>query len=160
MRQLILVRHAKAVPASGPIADFDRPLADQGRIDAPLIARGLAAAGAAPQVALVSTARRCRETWDAMQGAFAGVEAHFIEDFYNAAAETLLEEAEAAGVERILVLAHNPGLHELAARFAHRNAPLDQQLRAKLPPAGGALFERKDDTSSWKLVAYLMPERS
>jgi phosphohistidine phosphatase len=160
MRQLILVRHAKAVPAGGPIADFDRPLADQGRIDAPVMARGMAAAGASPQLALVSTAKRCRETWAAMEGAFAGVETRFVDDFYDAAAETLLEEAEASGVERVLVLAHNPGLHELAARFAHRNAPLDQQLRAKLPPAGSALFERKDETSSWKLIAYLMPERS
>ena len=95
-----------------------------------------------------------------MQSAFAGAKAKFIEDFYDAAAETLLEEAEAAGAERVLVLAHNPGLHELAARFAHRNAPLDQQLRAKLPPSGAALFERADATSSWKLMAYVTPERA
>jgi len=160
MRQLILVRHAKAAPAGGQVADFDRPLAEQGRSDAPAVARMLAAAGAAPQLALVSTARRCRETWAAMESAFAGAQVKFIEDFYDAAAETLLEEAEAAGAERVLVLAHNPGLHELAARFAHRNAPLDQQLRAKLPPAGAALFERADETSSWKLTAYVTPERS
>jgi len=160
MRQLILVRHAKAVPAGAQIADFDRPLADQGRIDAPVMAQGLVIAGAAPQLALVSTARRCRETWAAMESSFAGVQTRFIDEFYDAAAETLLEEAEASGVERVLVVAHNPGLHELAARFAHRNSPLDQQLRAKLPPAGSALFERKDETASWKLIAYFMPERS
>lgn len=160
MRQLILVRHAKAVPAGGQIADFDRPLADQGLIDAPQVARGLAAAGAAPQLALISPARRCRETWAAMQSAFVGVETRLIEVFYDAAAETLLEGAEAAGAERVLLIAHNPGLHELAARFAHRNAPLDQQLRAKLPPAGAALFERVDDSSSWKLTAYLTPDRA
>jgi phosphohistidine phosphatase len=160
MRQLILVRHAKAVPAGGQIDDFDRPLADQGRSEAPTVARKLAAAGAAPQLALVSTARRCRETWAAMQDAFPGVEAKFIEDFYDAPAEALLEGAGAAGLERVLVLAHNPGLHELAARFAHRNAPLDQQLRAKLPPAGAALFERAEDIASWKLTAYVTPERS
>lgn len=158
MRQLLLLRHAKAAPAEGDSADFERPLAPQGLADAPRVAQAIALMGAAPQLALVSTATRCRQTWEAVKSAFPGVREQLVDELYNADAETLLETAETAGVERVIVVAHNPGLHDLATRFAHRNSELDAKVRAKMPPAGSALFERKDENSSWKLVAFVTPE--
>jgi phosphohistidine phosphatase len=158
MRQLILLRHAKAVPADGRIQDFDRPLADQGRLDAPRVARALVAAGAAPELALVSDAKRTRETWEMASPAFPAARVQFLPEFYDSDAETLLEGALDSGAQSVIVIAHNPGLHELAGRLAHRNTPLDAALRSKLPPAGAALFERKDENSSWRLTAFVTPE--
>ena len=63
MRQLILLRHAKAAVDSDTGEDFDRPLAARGREDAPVVAQALVDAGADPQVVLVSDAKRTRETW-------------------------------------------------------------------------------------------------
>jgi phosphohistidine phosphatase len=158
MRQLILFRHAKAVPADGHPDDFERELAATGRTDAPLVAKALADAGAAPTVALVSEARRTRETWEAARQAFPKTEAVFLGSLYLAPAETLLLEAERVGAANVMVIAHNPGLHELAARLAHRNASDDVRVRAKFPTAACALFERKDATAAWRLAAYVTPK--
>jgi len=55
-------RHAKAAANSDTGEDFDRPLAARGREDA-VVGKALAAAGADPQLVLVSSAKRTRETW-------------------------------------------------------------------------------------------------
>ncbi len=158
MRQLILFRHAKAVPSDESMDDFDRGLAEAGQMAAPVIAASLKDAGAAPDIVLVSTARRTRETWALARPFFPKADVRFLEELYHAPAETLMREAERAGEKRVMLIAHNPGLHELAARLARRNTPLDQQVRAKYPTAAAALFERKDDDAAWKLMAFLTPK--
>ena len=57
-----------------------------------------------------------------------------------------------------MVIAHNPGLHELASRMAPRMNALESKLRAKYPTAAGAIFERKDDQSSLRLKDYITPK--
>jgi phosphohistidine phosphatase len=158
MRQLILLRHAKAAVDSDTGEDFDRPLAARGREDAPVVAKALADAGADPQVALVSDARRTRETWELAKAAFPKAEVRVLGQLYHCTAETLLREAELAGVERVMLVGHNPGMHELATRMAHRNTALEIRLRAKYPTAAGAVFTRKDAGSSWKLQAFVTPK--
>lgn len=158
MRQLILLRHAKAAVESPTGEDFDRPLAPRGVEDAPAMGAAMASAGASPQLVLVSPARRTRETWGLIAPQLGTAEVRFVERLYLATSDVLLQEIEAAGVERVMVLAHNPGLHELAARLAHRNTQLEAQVRAKFPTAACAIFSRKDDTSSWRLEDYLTPK--
>jgi len=158
MRQLILLRHAKAAADSDTGEDFDRPLAARGREDAPVVAQALAAEGADPQVVLVSDARRTWETWELVKAAFPKAEVRFLKSLYLCPAETLVIEADKAGAERVMIVAHNPGLHELASRWAHRNNALEIKLRAKFPTCAGAVFARKDAESSWKLQAYVTPK--
>lgn len=158
MRQLVLLRHAKAVPAGEEADDFARALADAGRSDAPLVARALADAGAAPKIVLVSDARRTRETWDLVQPAFAKAEVHFLRSLYLGAAETLMLEAERTGAANVMLVAHNPGIHELASRLAQRPTELDLKLRAKFPTAAAAIFSRKSDDTAWKLGTYVTPK--
>ena len=45
MRQLVLLRHAKAAVDSATGEDFDRPLAARGREDAPVVGKALADEG-------------------------------------------------------------------------------------------------------------------
>lgn len=158
MRQLILLRHAKAVPGSETLEDFDRALAPRGMDDAPVVARALAEAGAAPHLVLVSAARRTRETWDLFAPSFPKAKVRFVEELYNAPADLIMREAEHAGVANVMVIAHNPGMHELAARLAHRMNAMDSRVRAKFPTSAAAFFTRKDDTSSWKLRDYITPK--
>ena len=158
MRQLILLRHAKAVPAGDQGDDFARALAETGRADAPLVARALADAGAAPKIVLVSDARRTRETWDLVQPAFAKAEVHFLRSLYLCAAETLMAEAERTGADNVMLVAHNPGLHELASRLAQRPSELDLRLRAKFPTTAAAIFARKGEDAAWKLGTYVTPK--
>lgn len=158
MRQLVLLRHAKAAADSATGEDFDRPLAARGRADAPVVAKALADAGADPQIVLVSAAKRTRETWELCAPAFKPATVHFVDRLYLAAADIIMREAEEAGVERVMIVAHNPGMHELASRLAHRMNALESKVRAKFPTAAGAIFERKDDQASWKLVDYITPK--
>ena len=56
-RQLLLLRHAKAVLGEG-MEDFDRPLALRGEQAAQAIGRHMAAHGLVPDLVLCSPARR------------------------------------------------------------------------------------------------------
>lgn len=158
MRQLVLLRHAKALADSETGEDIDRPLAPRGREDAPVVGKALAEAGADPIIVLVSDARRTRETWELVSPSFPKAEVRFRSDLYLCPAETIEEEADLAGAERVMVVAHNPGMHELAARWAHRNNELETRVRAKFPTCAGAIYEKKDDSSSWKLQGFVTPK--
>ena len=63
-RQLLLLRHAKAVIGEAGMEDFDRPLAERGRKAAGVMGRYLAEHDLVPDLALCSPARRTRETWE------------------------------------------------------------------------------------------------
>ena len=160
MRQLVLLRHAKAAANSDTGEDFDRPLAARGREDAPVVGKALAAAGADPQLVLVSSAKRTRETWALVAPSFPAAKVEFRDELYLGEAELLFKAAEDAGVERVMVIAHNPGLHELASRMAPRMNALESTLRAKYPTAAGAIFERNDDQSSLRLKDYITPKNA
>jgi phosphohistidine phosphatase len=158
MRQLVLLRHAKAAVDSDTGQDFDRPLAPRGREDAPVVGKALADAGAEPELALVSAAKRTRETWELVSAAFPGVEARFLDELYDETAETLLHLVEHAKVARLMIVGHNPGLQELAIRLARRNTPLDAAVRAKFPTCAAALYSRKDDLGALKLQEFITPK--
>ena len=118
MRQLVLLRHAKAAANSDTGEDFDRPLAARGREDAPGIGEALAGAGAEPEIVLVSSANRTRETWALVASWFPDVTVEFLDTLYLADTDTLMRAAEATGARNVMLVAHNPGLHDLALALA------------------------------------------
>lgn len=160
MRQLILLRHAKAATDSDTGEDFDRPLAPRGCGDAPVVGKAVADAGADPQVVLVSAAKRTRETWALVAPFFPKAEVRFVDRLYLADPDVIVREVEATGVERVMVVAHNPGIHDLASRLAHRTSDLDAKVRSKYPTAACAIFERKDETSSLRLKDFITPKNA
>ena len=118
-RRLILLRHAKSDWPDVP--DRDRPLAKRGRRDAPRIGRWLHEHGYQPDVVVVSDAARTRQTWDLVAPELGGSPAvHFEPRAYAASALTLLYLAQElpARYRTALLIAHNPGLSELAASLA------------------------------------------
>ena len=125
MRYLTLVRHAKAVPVGLGIDDRTRVLAERGRRQCEGVrAWALDGAGGAPYgptTALVSTAARTRETFSR---SFAGTpfvarveESSLI---YNGVRDVSAEDAliDLAAIDPVttslLVVGHNPWIHELA----------------------------------------------
>ncbi len=120
MVTLVLMRHSKAVPA-GRGADHERPLLlPRGPKDAALAGAALARGGA-PDLALVSDARRTRETFEAVAACFGSPVPHRTEPrLYGAAPAAILTLLRQAGddVRRLLVIGHNPGLGDLARRLA------------------------------------------
>lgn len=120
MELLILLRHAKAVGETEAPDDRSRALADKGRADAPLAGAAMAEQGFRPERALVSAATRTRETWALAGPVLGDPPAEHREALYMADADRIWDEATRAGAERVIVVAHNPGIHALAATLLHQ----------------------------------------
>ena len=146
MHRLILMRHATAERAAASGLDRDRGLTVGGRSDAILMGRTLAEKGLRPDLALVSSATRTRQTWDAVHEALGDVEVRTETSLYNASADILRRFVEGAEEEAgcLLVLAHNPGVHQLAYEYLIESAAspsvLDR-MAGGFPTAAAAVFE-------------------
>jgi len=145
MRRLILFRHAKAEARAPGQEDIDRPLAERGRADAAAMARLAVGRGLIPDLALVSPALRTRQTWLLAHPALGEVIAEVRDGLYNATAEEIMAEVALvdAAVESVMVVGHNPGLHELAVNLLVEGgaAAADvERVAARFPTATLAAF--------------------
>ena len=119
-RTLILLRHAKS-DWSGSVPDIDRPLADRGKAQAPLVGRWLANNAGRIDLALVSPARRARETWELASAQLEPLPpARFEDRVYAASADQLLDIVRDVpdNVRTALIVGHNPGMEQLASLLA------------------------------------------
>ena len=154
MPRLLLLRHAKAV-AHSPDGDFARELKPRGRSDATRLGRWLLARGHVPDVALLSPSRRTRETAELVLLETGGAPAvRFPENFYNASADTLSAAIDAERAQRLLVVAHKPGVAELALALAGRES---RDFIDGFPTCALAIFERAVAKSRWRLVGFTTP---
>lgn len=156
MHRLILLRHGKAESVSATGGDFDRGLTDRGRRDSALIGRALAEAGMAPDLALVSAARRAQETWEEASRAFPDARCQIVRGLYLAAPEQIAAVVAAVGEGlSVIVVGHNPGLHEFAVTMAEASgAPLDGLQ--SFPTAAAAVF-KLDGPGQAELERVLLP---
>ena len=144
MKTLFLLRHAKSSWSDPGLADFDRPLNERGRRAAPLIARHLARRGPLPDLILCSAAQRTRETLalmlpDLVRDADLRIES----GLYGAGAATLLERLKRVetAVDCVLLIAHNPGIEDLAAGICGGGPePMRRRMDEKFPTAALAAF--------------------
>lgn len=143
MPSLLLLRHAKAGWASGTM-DLDRPLSRRGHGAATLMGGYLRDEGLAPDLVLVSPARRTQETWDLVRPLVGDARAREDERIYEAPVLRLLsvvQEVEPE-VRTLLVIGHNPGFEDLAKLLVGEG---DQDailmLGRKYPTAGLAVID-------------------
>jgi phosphohistidine phosphatase len=153
MRRLMMLRHAKSARPAG-VADVDRPLAPRGREAAARMGAYLRGEGLFPDLALVSSSQRTRETWDIVGSALDAVEARFDSRIYEAPPERLLavvREVE-PDVRTLLLVGHNPGFEDLALRLVgHGDRSASERLSEKFPTAALAVIDF--DGESWAEVA-------
>ncbi len=117
MRRLLLLRHAKSDMAKPGQADRDRALNARGRSAAPIVGGYLEKHGLVPDLAIISTAARTRETWSLLAPHLSRVPKVAFEDrLYNAGPDLILDVVQEAprSAATLLVVGHNPGLHALA----------------------------------------------
>jgi phosphohistidine phosphatase len=148
MRRLILLRHGKAESTAASGGDFERGLTERGRREAALTGQALAETGCAPDLVLVSTARRAMETWEAAQDAFPQARMAPARGLYHASADALAEAIDAAGetVGSLMIVGHNPGLHELALTLMVRpKSRVEQSLADSFPTGAAAVFQLHED---------------
>lgn len=160
MQRLILLRHGKAESTSPSGADVDRSLNDRGRQDAGLMAEALARAGLAPNFVLVSGAQRTRETWGALAPSFPDAQVRIEPALYLASADLIARLVEQAGEPEgcLLVIGHNPGLHELALSYANRDGGQEKaRLERGFPTSAAAIFV-ENANGRWSLDQVLSPQ--
>jgi len=139
MRRLMLLRHAKTERAEPGGRDRDRVLIERGRDDATVIGKYMSDHGLVPDLVIVSPAIRAQETWALAATSFAKAPRMATEGrIYNAVPETLMNLiGETRKATAVLVVGHNPGLHDLALLLiASGNAHMREQINEKLPTAG------------------------
>ena len=168
MRRLMIFRHAKAERAEPGEPDRDRTLNDRGRKDAARIGAYMAKHALVPDHVAVSPSVRTQETWKQAAGAFRQQPSgHSVERLYNATAHALLDviKETPAAAHSVLVIGHNPGLHELAlALIASGEVEAREQLGEKLPTAGLVVIDfAVDDWSrlrprSGRLERFVTPK--
>ncbi len=137
MHQLLLLRHAKAVPDDPSLQDHARPLTPRGRADAAAMGAAMRRLGLAPDVVLVSSALRTRQTLAELEPWDDTPLLEPMDSLYLAPPERILavlrQVAETA--RGVLLIGHNPGLHELAIVLAGDQAIVGDD------PASRALAE-------------------
>jgi phosphohistidine phosphatase len=98
-----------------------------------------------PDLALISTAQRTRETWEHVAAQISPRSPPiFDRRLYNAGADAILRVIEQAGqtAHTLLVIGHNPGLHELARRLiASGDVEARERLNEGLPTTGLVIIE-------------------
>lgn len=160
-RRLYLLRHAKSSWKDTSLSDHDRPLAGRGRRATKAIALHLREQGIEPELVLCSTARRARETLEGIEPALGTAALCLEDDLYAAGASALLERLRSVpdAVGSVMLIGHDPGLHDLALTLA----PTATELAAKYPT--GALATLQFSGASWRdldrdaaeLVALVRP---
>lgn len=145
MQRLILFRHARTEARAPDGEDIDRVLTESGRADARLVGAALAAAGLAPDLVLVSPAARARETWALAAPLFRRTRVEVREGLYEATPGEVQAELDHGvdGVACVMVVGHNPSLHELAVDLlVEGGAPAAdvERLAAGFPTATAAAF--------------------
>jgi len=142
MKRLGLLRHAKSDQDDMALRDFDRGLNARGRKGAALMGRHIRQRGDAWDLILASPAERVKRTLEA-----SGLEVpiRWQPEAYLADAATLLELVRHAPEESpaVLLVGHNPGLHELVLALVAPGLEdaLFDEAAEKFPTAAYAVLE-------------------
>jgi len=169
MLTLTLLRHAKSSWDDPGASDFERPLNARGLEAAPRAGRALRDLGVAPNLVLCSPSRRTRQTLELALPEMklpAAAKIEFADDLYLAAPAAMLAHLHRPQPEpsSVLLVGHNPGLHNLALALAGSGPDdLEARLAEKFPTAAMAVLTF--DMPSWhevvprmgRLVAFWTP---
>ncbi len=154
MLRLILMRHAKSSWDSSSLADHDRPLNARGTQSAKALGSWLREKKLTPSQALVSNSVRTQETF---AGLNLDIEPTLKRELYHASSDVLLETIESAEGDTLILIAHNPGIGELAFRLARMMRQHPSHSRFEDYPTGATLVVQWD-TDSWENLDWSQGE--
>jgi phosphohistidine phosphatase len=145
MKSILLVRHAKSSWEDLSMADFDRPLNDRGKRDAPAMAERLAQRHVEIDAFVSSPAKRARKTAEIFSKSLRQnkKDVQFKEELYEASeadfAEVVRSLPDDANV--VAIFSHNPGITDYANSLT--GSRIDN-----IPTSG--IFAVKADVDDWK----------
>lgn len=144
MKHLLLVRHAKSSWDDFSIKDFDRPLNDRGKTDAPMMAQRLLSKEIKIDAFIASPAKRARKTAELFAKQFKANKDHviFIDSLYLANPSIFSEVISKTNsqFDTIAVFSHNDGITAFANTLTSTKAD-------NIPTCG--IFAVKIKTKHW-----------
>jgi phosphohistidine phosphatase len=148
LRQLLLMRHAKSSWDDPGIADHERPLNARGRRAATAMRGVMRDLGLTPDIVLVSTARRTMQTLEGLEPWEETPLIETMDTLYLADRAGLFAilRGVAETARSVMLIGHNPGLHELALALA---GPLD--------PASAAMHRLGKGYPTCALAEFTVP---
>lgn len=146
VKRLILMRHAKSGWGNPGLADHDRPLNERGFKSAEVLGDWLRENDLEPDQALVSSARRTQETFAGLQ---LKIDSTVMRELFHAPSDTLIDAISEASGEILLIVAHNPGIGDLAMRIARMIRENPDHPRFNDYPTG-ATFVVEWESGSWQ----------
>ena len=161
MRRLMLLRHAKTETDAPSGRDQDRRLDKRGHKDAGEIGGWIVNHSPFPDTVLVSPAVRAHQTWEIVWAAMneagaAHPRVELLPELYGADAVQMLQSIREASVhdpKRLMLVGHNPGMHELALRLIGGGDDAAREALANnLPTAGLAIYDFA--VEDWNDVAF------
>ncbi len=172
MRRLLLLRHAKTEPSEPGKDDLARVLVERGRQDAAKMGAYMATHKLIPDCVILSPAARSQQTWQHMAGAKARAPAiardtKTVEQIYDASADDIAAviAEQPADVGALLIVGHNPGLHEAALMLiASGSVDARELLREGLPTSGLVVIDFQFDAwsklhpQSGRLDRFVIPK--
>ena len=151
MKTLYLVRHAKSSWDDPYLDDFERPLNDRGKNDAPRMGKRLKEREIHPNLMLSSPAKRALSTARRMAKIFGYPKEAIRTDkkMYHASEEGILSVIKNLNDKHdsVMVFGHNPGLTE----FANALSDADE-VTANIPTCGIVAFLLA--INSWKELSW------
>ena len=156
MRQLLLLRHAKSSWDDSNLPDRDRPLNNRGRRSVARMRLAMHEFGLTPDLVLVSAAKRTMQTLEALEPWDDVPLIEPMDTLYLASATQLLEALRAVAdtVRSVMLIGHNPGMHDLALALAAPPATpaeraAERSLAEGFPTCGLAEFTV---AAAWSLL--------
>ena len=148
-RRLIIMRHAKSSWDDPSLGDHDRPLNPRGLRDAPIMADTIERIGWTPNLILVSSSMRTRQTLDLMSHVLSDADTEIREGIYHAGLNDLLHELQdIPDVGTTMILGHNPGSELLIKHLSGE--------WHSMPTAAAALLSESNGT--WIVEKVLRPK--
>lgn len=143
MKRLVVIRHAKSSWSNALLEDFDRPLNERGKKDAPLMAKRLKEKKVNPDLMITSPAKRANSTCKRFAKVFDVQKKNIIKEpkLYHASENILLKIVKELDEKynTVFLIGHNPGLTEFVNIAS--NLEIDN-----IPTTGVTVLE----ISSWK----------
>ncbi|MFT3979188.1 MAG: histidine phosphatase family protein [Ferruginibacter sp.] len=154
MKRIYMVRHAKSSWGEFGLPDFDRPLNERGKKDAPEMARRLLQKNVKIDQFISSPAKRARNTCKAFCEVFNYAEENilFIDELYHAPAATFRQVIKNISdvYESVAIFSHNPGITDFVNSLVE-NVSIDN-----MPTC--AVFAVSSEAGSW--ADFFTAERS
>lgn len=152
--RLWVLRHAKAA-AQGPGGDTTRPITARGKRQAIAVSEHIASVSdsALPDLVLCSPAVRARQTADLVMATLPRARFEVDEALYSEDASGLIEWLKILDpeVSSLMVVGHNPTLHELCVMLAA--SPASEAIDSEGLPTAGLVVLEQQHARAWGQLA-------